>query len=321
MEEEEHDATSVIQTYRLRPVQDTGRSPYRLRRGSLISLLAAAIGGAAAASCARPPAALTQLIEARRLAAELHVQFAQAADAANRAVMSEADDASTAAAEEARRARQIVERDIPALQTILQSLDYRDDLRHLESFASEFDEYRRIDDEILPLAAENTNVKAQRLSFGPLRDAADAFRTALAAAVHTAAAGDRCCVQAAAARAQTGLLEIQVLHAPHIAEADDAAMTRMEVQMTASAAAARNALDELRAALPAAAAPHLAAASDAVDRFMSIHAEIVTLSRRNSDVRTLALSLGRKRIVTAACEAQLQALEEALAKHEFTATR
>jgi hypothetical protein len=54
---------------------------------------------------------------------------------------------------------------------------------------------------------------------------------------------------------------------------------------------------------------------------MAIHTEIITLSRRNSDVRSLALSLGRKRIVTAACDDQLRALEQALAKHEFTATR
>ena len=54
---------------------------------------------------------------------------------------------------------------------------------------------------------------------------------------------------------------------------------------------------------------------------MAINDEIVTLSRRNSNVRSLALSLGRKRMVTAECEDDLRALEEALAKHEFTATR
>ena len=54
---------------------------------------------------------------------------------------------------------------------------------------------------------------------------------------------------------------------------------------------------------------------------MAIHAEIVTLSRRNSNVRSLALSLGRKRTVTAECEDALRALEQALATHEFTATR
>ena len=91
--------------------------------------------------------------------------------------------------------------------------------------------------------------------------------------------------------------------------------------MAASASAARRALDELRSGSASAAAPHLAAASGALDRFMKVHAEIITLSRRNSEVRSLALSLGRKRMVTAECEARLQALEEGLTKHEFTATR
>ena len=40
--------------------------------------------------CARTPVALTQLVEARRLAADLRVQFTKASDAANRAVMSSA---------------------------------------------------------------------------------------------------------------------------------------------------------------------------------------------------------------------------------------
>ena len=51
-----------------------------------------------------------------------------------------------------------------------------------------------------------------------------------------------------------------------------------------------------------------------------MNGEIVKLSRRNSNVRSLALSLGRKRTVTAECEAALSGLDEAIAKHEFNAT-
>jgi hypothetical protein len=43
-------------------------------------------------------------------------------------------------------------------------------------------------------------------------------------------------------------------------------------------------------------------AAAALDRFTAINTEIVTLSRRNSNVRSLALSLGRKRTVTALCD-------------------
>jgi hypothetical protein len=91
--------------------------------------------------------------------------------------------------------------------------------------------------------------------------------------------------------------------------------------MAASEAAARKALTTLRGQLPSTAEPQLAAAVAALDRFTAINAELVTLSRRNSNVRSLALSLGRKRTVTAECDDSLQALEEALAKHDFTATR
>jgi hypothetical protein len=77
----------------------------------------------------------------------------------------------------------------------------------------------------------------------------------------------------------------------------------------------------LKAQLPPAAGPQLAAASAALDQFAMVNAEIVSLSRRNSNVRSLALSLGKKRTVTAECEDLLQALEDTLASHHFAATR
>ena len=122
-------------------------------------------------------------------------------------------------------------------------------------------------------------------------------------------------------RAFAALLEIQVLQAPHIAEADDVAMTEMEAQMAASELEARRTLARLSPLLIAGAAKPLADASTALERFLTVNREIVALSRRNSNVRALALSLGRKRTVTAACEEQLRALDEALARYEFTATR
>jgi hypothetical protein len=272
-------------------------------------------------ACANPQTVLTQLVDARRLASELHVQFTQSSEAANRAVMAESDDAAAAAAGEARRARQGVERNVQTLRANLESWRSGDDLRHLDDFESRFKEYRRLDDEILPLAVENTNLKAQQLSFGPSREAAQSFQAALERAIGASVPKESCRVEMNAARARIAILEIQTLDAPHIAEAQDAAMTAMEAQMTAAATRAQKALDELRELLPSPAKAQLDAAAAALERFLSIHKEIVTLSRRNSDVRSLALSLGEKRKVTAECEAYLQALEEALAKHEFTATR
>src|SRR4029078_8685734 len=108
---------------------------------------------------------------------------------------------------------------------------------------------------------------------------------------------------------------------PHIAEADDDAMTRMETQMTAAEAAARRALRMRGGVLPPESRAQLTAATAALDRFMAVNAEIVMLSRRNSHVRSLALSLGQKRMLTASCDETLGALQDALAKRGFRGTR
>ena len=111
--------------------------------------------------------------------------------------------------------------------------------------------------------------------------------------------------------------EIQVLQAPHIAEADEAVMTRIEKQMATEEAAARGALANLKTVTEPASRPQLDAAAAALDRFMGINAQIIELSRRNTNVRSLALALGQKRTLTAACEDRLHALQDALATREF----
>ena len=290
--------------------------PYRWAAFSLAIVMTATVGTA----CRGSTAMLTGLLEARRLAAGLHVAFTKASEASSRAVMASSDEASTAAADEAKKARQDAEGSLAALQPVLESLGYQTDLGHLTAFKASFDEYRRLDDDILTLAVENSNVKAQRIAFGPSREAAEAFGTALEAAIRDGAK-DRCRAETLASRAQAALLHIEVLQPPHIANAEDAVMTRLEGEMRASAEVARKSLDELRAVTGPAAAPHLAAASTALDGFLARNKEIVVLSRRNSNVHALALSLGRKRAIAAQCEDRLRALDQALEEHRFNATR
>ena len=181
------------------------------------SAIAFTVTLATAGACVGSSAQLTQLLEARRLASELRVQFTKAADASNRAVMADTDDGAAAAASEAGSARQAVEHDATELETLLTSLGYGADVQLLERFKTRFAEYRRIDDEVLPLSVENSNLKAQRLSFGPAREAADTFAAALDRAVTTAGAGPSWQAQTFAARAVCAVRQIQVLQAPHIA--------------------------------------------------------------------------------------------------------
>lgn len=128
-------------------------------------------------------------------------------------------------------------------------------------------------------------------------------------------------MKALAATAVSAVREIQVLEGPHIAEAGDAVMTGMEARMAASESVARDALKSLTTQLgPASRAP-LTTASASLERFISINAQIVALSRHNSNVRSLALSLNEKGKLTAACEESLGALRNALAARGASATR
>ena len=271
-------------------------------------------------SCNGRGPVLPQQVRAQELVVDLRIQFGKAADQANQAVMADTDALSLEAAGEARRAREAVESDMRALQPILKELGNSDVLKSFDDFTQRFSEYKTLDDTILELAVENTNLKAQRLSFGQGQDAVNAFRASLRDVARAASPKDADKAEARVARAEAAVLEIQVIQARHIPESEDAAMTTMEAQIATSEAAARSELEALKRMGPSI-APAIAKAFAALDRFHATGNEILALSRRNTHVRSLALALGQKRTVAAGCDELLQQLEYELAKLEFRPTR
>jgi len=262
-----------------------------------------------------------QLAESNRLAADLRVQFTQAADASNRAVMADTDAASLAFAHDAEKALRTVDAGVTALGLLLHSLTLVHEIQALEDFGKNLAKYREIDRTILALAVENTNLKAQQVAFGPALEAADAFRDALATIAPRVPPKARCGAEGAIAKAVLAVREIQVLYGPHIAESSDATMTKMEQKMAALDTSARAAVESLAGLIPKDARPTLTTALSALERFKDLSHQIVALSRRNSNVRSLELSLQTKPALTAACDQNLRALQDLLAKEDIKATR
>jgi hypothetical protein len=95
----------------------------------------------------------------------------------------------------------------------------------------------------------------------------------------------------------------------------------VEQRMAAADVVARQTLAALASLLRPASRAQLTVATAALDRFMGVNAEIVALSRRNTNVRSLALSLNEKGKLTAACEDRLRALRDALAARRSAGTR
>ncbi len=273
------------------------------------------------AACPRRPApAFIHLAEARRLTAEIRGELSRASDASDRAVLADTDQQSAAFARAAQQATGRVTALLPELAGHLAALEPAD-AELLAQFQERFQAYETLDRRILSLAVENTNLKAQHLAFGPVRQAADAFCAALDRAAETAPAAGRAHARDLAARAELAVREIQVLQAPHIAEPDDAQMDRLEREMAGRAAAARAAPDGLAPLVGAAGRPDLDRARAALDQFDTLSRQLIGLSRRNSNVRSLELALREKPALTAACDERLAALQAALAREGFSGTR
>ncbi|HKE85743.1 MAG TPA: hypothetical protein VKB50_18410, partial [Vicinamibacterales bacterium] len=159
-------------------------------RSRRVVVLIAICATAATLDACTTNTAFERLTEARRLSAELLIRFTQASNAANQAVMADTDEASVAFAKQAEESKQTVEKNAGLLRSLLQQLNYSDELGFLETFTKEFAAYRDLDGRILELAVENTNLKAQRLSFGEAQQAADAFTESLNAVANGAPAND-----------------------------------------------------------------------------------------------------------------------------------
>jgi hypothetical protein len=253
---------------------------------------------------------------------DMRVQLHRSTEAAQRAIIAESDERAAEFAREATAATAALAADRVAIETLVTEIGSDPERRSVQEFGEAFDRLQSLEASVLALAVENSNAKAQRLSFGPAREAADALRDAIERAARAAPPAVQPRAELLATRLELAVREIQALQAPHIAEPEDAAMTALEERMGVSEATARSSLAELSQLLGSSpGARDLAAAGEQLERFAQIHREIVVLSRANTEVRSLAVALGDMRALVATCDSALIALQESLAERGSRATR
>lgn len=236
-----------------------------------------------------------------------------ASEAEKSAVLAVTDEDSKRFADEARAATADVERGRQDLAALLAEGGTADEREALARFSESFADLRRIDDGLLGLAVRNTNLKATALAFGPAADAIGEMTAALdrIVAANTVSA-DGASAALLARRAEVGVLRLQTLLAPHIAEESDAKMEELERRMAGEDAEVRKGLDGLAALPETGTSADLAAAVAGYARFGDVRKQILSLSRENTNVRSLSISLDQKQRTMRLCREALSALRQAV---------
>ncbi|HUJ26106.1 MAG TPA: hypothetical protein VLW85_08820 [Myxococcales bacterium] len=256
-----------------------------------------------------PSKQLAARTQREKIAGELNVALVSAAEAEKSAVLAITDEDSQKFADQARAATAVAEQRRAELGRLLATGTPREQQLHGE-FSAAFEKLQQIDRQVLDLAVRNTNIKAAALAFGP---AAEAMRKMDAALADIIAKASSTRELRLAAGAQAAALRIQALLPPHIAEENEQKEDALEAQMARQDAEVKKDLGELGSRAAAAAASYA--------RFDELRVQIIKLSRENTNVRSLALSLNEKRSAELACRASLAALEAEIAAEPVAGVR
>ncbi len=247
------------------------------------------------------------------LVAQMESDLAAASEAEKSAVLATSDQESQTLADQARAASAKVEKERRELDELLAMGGIRSEQDLSAQVRAAFAELQRLDEEVLALAVKNTNVKAYALAFGPAATAVEEMNAALdrlrAASADSPAAKPMTLFVYAA---ETGALRIQTLLPPHIAEEDDAKMDALEASMATEDAKVRQGLNGLAALPKLGKDPELATATARYAELVRLKTQILALSRENTNVRSLSLSLNGKRKAMLLCQDALGALHRAI---------
>ena len=242
----------------------------------------------------------------------MRYSLAAASEEEKSAVLAVTDQDSQAFADQARAAAAEVERLRKTLGELLAVDASQKEKDLLAGFSESFTGLQRIDHDLLALAVKNSNIKAFALAFGPAAEAANEMDAALSRFLAEHATLPQKMLLLAAG-AQAAALRLETRLAPHIAEQSDPKMDEMEALMAKDDREVRAAFDGLAAQPDLRADPDLATARASYARFGELRTKILALSRENTNVRSLAISLDQKRKAMAMCQDALLALQREIA--------
>ncbi|MDQ5987481.1 MAG: hypothetical protein CSYNP_03226 [Syntrophus sp. SKADARSKE-3] len=247
------------------------------------------------------------------LVSRMRLALASASEAEKSAVLAITDQDSKTFADQARVATAEVEMARRELGELLKTSGNQGEKELFNQFSECFNDFQKIDNDLLPLAIKNTNLKAYSLTFGPAASALKDMNAALSHLIESFAGSmEEKKVMSLAYGAEISGLRLQALIPPHIAEESDRKMDELEDLMSRDDRQIKKNLDELAALSKVNHNAYLTAAVSSYARFGKIKTQILALSRENTNVKSLSISLNQKRKVMLLCQDTLDKLQQAI---------
>jgi hypothetical protein len=262
------------------------------------------------------------IVKKRELLSQMRADLHKSVEMEKNAVMALTDEESREFADQSLAASAAVEQNQKQLNSLIDAAPLQDERNLIIEFNNCWTELRKLDQVILELAVQNTNLKAASLSREKGAEVVQRFEHALNDVLKSySGTRNEGRVARLIFRAITAGLKIHNLHSFHIAEASDEKMDQIETQMKTEENEASKSLDELASIVGEKSRHALLQAKTAFSEFMEVTAEVIKLSRQNSNIKSLELSLGKTRKVTAQCDEILAAFQETVQRRTFKATR
>jgi hypothetical protein len=257
-----------------------------------------------AAACNTEPA-IVRAARKVELIHSLQETILKSVEAEKSAVLAATEAKVRESEEEVRRFAAEINRQRKALRQDVAVDDDPEETARLDAFDAAWRDFEDVDKRLLALVAANTNVKAARLSVKEGAAALDRFVEKTVEMQSTSNDAERV---RNLLSASVAAFRIQSLLAAHIPSPDDAEMTSLEKRMKTF----NEDIDQRLAAVDMTTAPdspdQLKAAKQALSEYRKILAEVLKLSRQNTNVHAFDVSLHEKRRVTNDCLSALAAL-------------
>jgi hypothetical protein len=263
------------------------------------------------------------VIRGSAILSDMRLNLLRAAEAEKSSVLAITDEESQRFADQARTAAMNVDEARRELTPLVVGDHFTAERSLLDEFDRCWAESVKLDRLILDLAVQNTNLHATNLAMTKGTEALNHLERSLSALINEDRGenGD-CRLLRASYRALVAGLKIHDLYTPHIEAETDEQMDRIEQDIKVNEDTLKKSLDEVAGmARGGAISQYAGDAMAAYHEMAQLTDEIIGLSRKNTNIKSLRLSLGKKRIMTAQCDEILSRLEQVIRSQDTRATR